>query len=151
MKSIKLIKTRTAIIILVILVILIMFAIFLNVEKFYQKEYESFPTISIYYKDKIIGTMCPTSYIWTYNGQTQQNNVERLNDYNFSEENIIFRHRASNFNTIVETKVIYNRLTKKITLNEIYANNAYSNRAQFVTKGEGTCSETPIERKPVFR
>jgi len=74
-----------------------------------------------------------------------------LNVEGFSEENIIFRHRASNFNTIVETKVIYNRLTKKITLNEIYANNAYNNRAQFVTKGEGVCTETQIERKPVFR
>lgn len=68
----------------------------------------------------------------------------------FSDENIVFRHKAANFHTIVETKITYNRVTKKITLTEIYANNAYSNRAQFATKGEGTCTEKEIERKPIF-
>ena len=68
----------------------------------------------------------------------------------FTEEEIVFHHKAASFNTIVETQVTYNQVTKKIKLNEIYGNNAYSNRAQFVTRGEGTCTVTQIERKPIF-
>ena len=68
----------------------------------------------------------------------------------FTEEEIVFHHKAASFNTIVETQVTYNQVTKKIKLNEIYANNAYTNRAQFVTRGEGTCTVTQIERKPIF-
>lgn len=68
----------------------------------------------------------------------------------FDDNEIVFRHKAANFSTIVETRVVYNRITKQIKLNEIYANNAYSNRAQFCTRGEGSCSEIEIHRKPVF-
>lgn len=68
----------------------------------------------------------------------------------FDDNEIIFRHKAANFSTIVETRVVYNRITKQIKLNEIYANNAYTNRAQFVTRGEGSCTEIEIKRKPVF-
>ena len=68
----------------------------------------------------------------------------------FDDNEIVFRHKAANFSTIVETRVVYNRITKQIKLNEIYANNAYSNRAQFCTRGEGYCSEIEIHRKPVF-
>ena len=68
----------------------------------------------------------------------------------FTDEEIVFHHKAASFNTIVETQVTYNQVTKKIKLNEIYGNNAYSNRAQFVTRGEGTCTVKEIERKPIF-
>lgn len=68
----------------------------------------------------------------------------------FDDNEIVFRHKAADFKTIVETRVVYNRITKQIKLNEIYANNAYSNRAQFCTRGEGTCSEIEIHRKPIF-
>ena len=111
MKNVNLIKTKTAIIILVILIILVMFAVFLNVEKFYQKEYESFPTLSIYYKDKIIGTLLPTSYTWTYDGGTQENNIKRLDNYDFPEENIILMETANIEDYYIKSNIRYK--TKK--------------------------------------
>ncbi len=68
----------------------------------------------------------------------------------FTDEDIVFHHKAASFNTIVDTQVTYNQVTKKIKLSEIYANTAYSNRAQFTTRGEGTCTVKEIERKPIF-
>ena len=68
----------------------------------------------------------------------------------FDDNEIVFRHKAFDFHTIVETKVTYNRITKEISLNEIYANSAFSNRAQFCTRGSGTCKEIEIQRKPIF-
>ena len=68
----------------------------------------------------------------------------------FTDDEISFRHKAQNFNTVVETKIVYNRLTKQMKLVEIYGNNAYSMRAQFATKGEAICTEKQIERQPIF-
>lgn len=69
----------------------------------------------------------------------------------FDDNEIVFRHKAYDFHTIVETKVTYNRVTKEILLNEIYANSAFSNRAQFCTRGSGRCTEIEIQRKPIFQ
>lgn len=68
----------------------------------------------------------------------------------FTDENITFHLTAASFNTVVNTQIVYNQVTKKIKLTEMYANNAYSSKAQFITKGEGDCTTTPIERKPIF-
>ena len=52
---------------------------------------------------------------------------------------------------MIDTRITYNRGTHHIKLNEIYAYaSQFDQRAQFVTKGEGTCSEIKINRKPLF-
>lgn len=74
-----------------------------------------------------------------------------LNVHEFSESKLVFSKRAVSFADIVDTKLTYDRKTHKITLNEIYAYaSKFDQRAQFVTKGEGTCQEIKINRKPLF-
>ena len=74
-----------------------------------------------------------------------------LNVHEFSDSKLVFSKRAVSFADIVDTKLTYDRKTHKITLNEIYAYaSKFDQRAQFVTKGEGTCKEIKINRKPTF-
>ena len=69
----------------------------------------------------------------------------------FTDTQITFTKRAVSFSDIVDTRITYNRASHKITLNEIYAySSKYDQRARFVTKGEGTCQEIKINRKPLF-
>ena len=69
----------------------------------------------------------------------------------FNNAEIIFTKRAASFADIVDTRLTYNRASKKITLHEIYAYaSKFDQRAQFYTKGEGTCQEIKIDRKPLF-
>lgn len=78
-------------------------------------------------------------------------NNEPLYVNNFTQSEITFSKKASSFADVVDTKITYNRTTKKITLNEIYAYaSKFDQRARFVTKGDGTCTETQIDRKPLF-
>ena len=72
-----------------------------------------------------------------------------VNEFNDSE--IVFTKKAASFADVVDTRITYNRGTHPIKLNEIYAYaSQFDQRAQFVTKGEGTCSEIKINRKPLF-
>lgn len=72
-----------------------------------------------------------------------------VNEFNNTE--IIFTKRAASFADIVDTRLTYNRASKKITLHEIYAYaSKFDQRAQFYTKGEGSCQEIKINRKPLF-
>lgn len=74
-----------------------------------------------------------------------------LEVHEFSDSTLVFSKRAISFSDIVDTRLSYNRGNHKITLNEIYAYaSKYDKRAQFVTKGEGTCKEVKINRKPLF-
>ncbi len=74
-----------------------------------------------------------------------------LEVHEFSDSTLVFSKRAISFSDIVDTRLSYNRGNHKITLNEIYAYaSKYDRRAQFVTKGEGTCKEVKINRKPLF-
>ncbi len=74
-----------------------------------------------------------------------------LEVHEFSDSTLVFSKRAISFSDIVDTRLSYNRSTHKINLNEIYAYaSKYDRRAQFVTKGEGTCKEVKINRKPLF-
>lgn len=74
-----------------------------------------------------------------------------LDVHEFSDSTLIFSKRAVSFSDIVDTRLVYNRASHKITLNEIYAYaSKYDRRAQFVTRGEGTCTEVKINRKPLF-
>ena len=69
----------------------------------------------------------------------------------FTDSKIVFTKRAASFADVVDTRITYNRGTHQISLNEIYAYaSQFDRRAQFVTKGEGTCYETKINRKPLF-
>lgn len=69
----------------------------------------------------------------------------------FSDSQIVFTKRAASFADVVDTRITYNRGTHQITLNEIYAYaSQFDQRAKFVTKGEGTCTEIKIDRKPLF-
>jgi len=69
----------------------------------------------------------------------------------FSDSQIVFTKKAASFADVVDTRITYNRSTHHISLNEIYAYaSQFDRRAQFVTKGEGTCTETKINRKPLF-
>jgi len=69
----------------------------------------------------------------------------------FTKSRITFSKRAASFSDIVDTRLTYDRTSHKMTLNEIYAySSKYDQRAQFVTKGEGTCREVKINRKPLF-
>lgn len=78
-------------------------------------------------------------------------NNEPLYVNNFTQSEIIFSKKASSFADVVDTKITYNRNTHQIKLNEIYAYaSKFDQRARFVTKGEGNCSETKIDRKPLF-
>ena len=73
-----------------------------------------------------------------------------LEVHEFSDSTLVFSKRAISFSDIVDTRLSYNRSTHKINLNEIYAYaSKYDRRAQFVTKGEGTCKEVKINRKPL--
>lgn len=72
-----------------------------------------------------------------------------VNEFNDAE--IIFTKRQASFADIVDTRLTYNRGSRKITLNEIYAYaSKFDQRARFYTKGEGTCQEIKINRKPLF-
>ena len=74
-----------------------------------------------------------------------------LNVHEFNDKTLVFSKRAFSFTDVVDTRLTYNRQTKKITLNEIYAYaSKFDQRAQFVTKGEGSCQEIKINRKPLF-
>jgi hypothetical protein len=69
----------------------------------------------------------------------------------FNDKRLVFSKRAYSFADVVDTRITYDRLTHKMTLNEIYAYaSKFDRRAQFVTKGEGTCQEIKINRKPLF-
>lgn len=74
-----------------------------------------------------------------------------LTVHEFSDSTLIFSKRAVSFADIVDTRITYNRNSHQITLNEIYAYaSKFDQRAQFVTKGEGSCTEIKINRKPLF-
>lgn len=74
-----------------------------------------------------------------------------LDVHEFTDSTLVFSKRAVSFTDIVDTRLTYNRNTHQIKLNEIYGYaSKYDQRAQFVTKGEGTCTETKINRKPLF-
>ena len=71
--------------------------------------------------------------------------------HEFTNSQIIFSKRAQSFADIVDTRLVYNRFTRQISLNEIYAySSKFDQRAKFVTKGEGTCKEIKINRIPLF-
>ena len=74
-----------------------------------------------------------------------------LNVHEFSDSTLVFSKRAVSFADIVDTRITYDRHSHKMTLNEIYAYaSKFDQRAKFVTKGEGSCSEIKINRKPLF-
>lgn len=74
-----------------------------------------------------------------------------LEVHEFTNSQIIFSKRAQSFADIVDTRLVYNRFTHQISLNEIYAySSKFDQRARFVTKGEGTCKEIKINRIPLF-
>lgn len=74
-----------------------------------------------------------------------------LTVHEFTNSQIIFSKRAQSFADIVDTRLVYNRFTRQISLNEIYAySSKFDQRAKFVTKGEGTCKEIKINRIPLF-
>ena len=74
-----------------------------------------------------------------------------LDMHEFTDSRIIFSKRAISFADIVDTRITYNRSTHQMSLNEIYAYaSKFDQRAQFVTKGEGSCTEIKINRKPLF-
>ncbi len=69
----------------------------------------------------------------------------------FTDSSITFTKRAASFADVVDTRMTYDRGSHRITLNEIYAYaSQFDRRAQFVTKGEGTCKEIKINRAPLF-
>lgn len=69
----------------------------------------------------------------------------------FNDKRLVFSKRAYSFADVVDTRITYDRSTRQMTLNEIYAYaSKFDRRAQFVTKGEGTCQEIKINRKPLF-
>lgn len=69
----------------------------------------------------------------------------------FNDSTLVFTKRAISFADIVDTRITYNRHSHQMTLNEIYAySSKFDQRAQFVTKGEGSCQEIKINRKPLF-
>lgn len=74
-----------------------------------------------------------------------------LEMHEFNESTIIFSKRAFSFADVVDTRITYHRNTHQMSLNEIYAySSKFDQRAKFVTKGEGSCTETKINRKPLF-
>lgn len=74
-----------------------------------------------------------------------------LNVHEFNDKKLVFSKRAFSFADIVDTRITYDRVTHKMTLNEIYGYaSKYDRRAQFVTKGEGSCQEIKINRKPTI-
>lgn len=104
MKKVKVIKTKTAVIIVLIEFILVMTVVMSYIEKFYQKEYEQVPEIAVYYKGKEMAKLLPVEYHWTYKGKTDDYSIpmkeaqgeiteyrQRINygDFDFSEENTI--------------------------------------------------------------
>ncbi|MCM1265125.1 MAG: hypothetical protein NC200_02910 [Candidatus Gastranaerophilales bacterium] len=69
----------------------------------------------------------------------------------FTDSSITFTKRAASFADVVDTRITYDRGSHRITLNEIYAYaSQFDRRAQFVTKGEGSCKEIKINRVPLF-
>ena len=74
-----------------------------------------------------------------------------LDMHEFTDSRIVFSKRAVSFADIVDTRITYNRSSHQMSLNEIYAYaSKFDQRAQFVTKGEGTCREIKINRKPTI-
>ena len=74
-----------------------------------------------------------------------------LNVHEFTDKRLVFSKRAFSFADIVDTRITYDRTTHQMTLNEIYGYaSKYDQRAKFVTKGEGTCREIKINRKPTI-
>ena len=74
-----------------------------------------------------------------------------LNVHEFTDTRLVFSKRAFSFADIVDTRITYDRVTHQMTLNEIYGYaSKYDQRAKFVTKGEGSCKEVKIDRKPTI-
>jgi hypothetical protein len=105
------------------------------------------------YTDKVLRSYIIDRYFivdTVLEGVYDANNLP-LDVQEFSSSQIAFSKRAQSFADAVDTKLVYNRHTHEITLNEIYAySSKFDQRARFVTKGIGTCKETKINRTPLF-
>ena len=85
-----------------------MYAVFINIEKFYQKEYENFPTISVYHNDKVIAEMLPIEYKWEYKGDKKEYTLEEeIENYEFPENNtaLVGIHRNDEY--LCKTNIRY--------------------------------------------
>lgn len=104
MKKVKVVKTKTAVIIVLIELILVLAVVMSYIEEFYQKEYEQVPEISVYYKGKEMAKLLPVEYDWTYKGKTNSYSIpmqegqgevteyrqtKNYGDFDFPEENTI--------------------------------------------------------------
>lgn len=84
------------------------------------------------------------------NGVYDANNLP-LDVNEFTDSRLIFSKKEFSFADGIDTRITYDRTTHHMSLNEIYAYaSKFDQRAQFVTKGEGTCTEIKINRKPLF-
>ena len=105
------------------------------------------------YTDKVMRTFMIDRYFivdTVLQGVYDANNLP-LDVNEFNDSTLVFTKKAMSFADVVDTRITYNRSTHHITLNEIYAYaSKFDQRAGFVTKGEGTCQEIKINRKPLF-
>lgn len=84
------------------------------------------------------------------NGVYDANNLP-LDVNEFTDTKLIFSKKEFSFADGIDTRITYDRTTHHMSLNEIYAYaSKFDQRAQFITKGEGTCTEIKINRKPLF-
>ena len=84
------------------------------------------------------------------NGVYDANNLP-LDVNEFTDSRLVFSKKEFSFADGIDTRITYDRTTHQMTLNEIYAYaSKFDQRAQFITKGEGTCTEIKINRKPLF-
>jgi len=91
MKEVVIIKTKTAVVIISIIVLILGIAVFYFYDTKYQKQTETFPKFSVYYKDKEIGKFAIIKSNWLYkgHGDVQDVGIVNLDNYDFPKENTV--------------------------------------------------------------
>lgn len=161
MKSIKVIKRKTAIIIIMVILILLMYTIWSYIEKFYQKEYEELPELSLYKDGKKLAQMIPLAYEWTYNGETKKYNAdpeydkqgvflvysqyEQFKKYDFPEENTLLLPSKENARYKKKMNERHKTLEYSYTFYQINNTKGFVSNNSYSGSGIGDASKSYLE------
>lgn len=140
MKQVKLLNTKTAVIILSIFILLLMIALFIFFDKTYQKQTETYPQISVYYKDKEIGKMAVIKSNWLYKGHGENTDLGNYYDYDFPEENIVLVANNDTQNYVMKSDFRYKTIYHSNELRKV-------DGFQIVSMGQGNGDYSPNLKK----
>lgn len=138
MKEVVIVKTKTAIIIISIIVLILGIAVFYFYDTKYQKETETFPRFSVYYKDKEIGKFAIIKANWLYkgHGDVQDVSIVNLDDYDFPEESVVLIGNNKTEDYIMKSDFRYKTINHSSELRKVDENFASQSG-----QGSGDCSK----------